>query len=95
MSGGRSFNSLAIHGNLLEVPQPKIEVKITRPIDKKRITPLEISKKRSTSFSSKTNPSISNRSISELSNQDVSKKNSIVSLNSINENDLKKYQVIN
>lgn len=95
MASIKSFNSLEITGSFLEVPPPK-EPNTARPIDKKRINPIEIPKKKSASLYQVTKALNSNRSISQLSNtQTPQKKNSIVSLSSnSSEQSNKIYEVV-
>lgn len=87
----KEFASLSITGSVLEVPPPK-ESSVPRPIDKKKISPTDNSKRNSATITtvSKIFKPV-NRSISQMSNQVACKKNSIVSLSS--SEDHAKYEV--
>lgn len=91
----KTFNSLEITGSFIEVPIKEATTSLTRPVDKKRVTPLELPSKRSTSLLQVSQSLSSHRSLSQLSNQVTSKKNSLVSITPAH-NDLhhKNYEVI-
>ncbi|CAF0968508.1 unnamed protein product [Brachionus calyciflorus] len=78
--------NLSITGSLMEIPRPK-DVSIPRPIDKKRITPLDIPKRNSANVIATSRIVKTNRSSSQLSNQaeKLAKKHSVTSLNGIDE----------
>ena len=86
----KMFQNLSITGSIMEVPPPK-ESTIPRPIDKKRIVPLDIPKRNSANSIVANKALKSNRSFSQMSSQITSKKNSIVSLNGVE--DQNKYEV--
>lgn len=87
----KEFASLTITGSVLEVPPPK-ESSVPRPIDKKKKSFIDNSKRNSATI-----PTVSkilkptNRSMSQMSSRISCKKNSIVSLNS--SEDHVKYEV--
>jgi len=65
----KSFDNLAITGNIMELPPAK-EPTLARVIEKKSILPLDLTKKRSLILSKALTP---NRSLSQLSTQSSKK----------------------